>query len=330
MTLETIEKQSTNKTYWVRFNEHSGKVTGILKRKPDRVDPGDNVVETDDPDAGLLLKGRANIKDFSVLPNLLTKGWLFSRKSKELELQPVRKKLEQVPYSNNVEENDVYITFYKQSMKAVVAINTKRVIKNNNLAMINDVVANEYSLLNLFICKRNDPDSLISVIEIDTKFLVKNTKIIVDIPESILQYTDIGDISLFVLPVFEKYGVNFVNALVDTPELKGQSKLLNQNIYNENALINIYAVNDNTITVTHNIQESQFNLFGDKRRVRFIVCDQFYDKLLGGFDIDVDELLSQNSIDIKLNFNVPEVPLFLYKNNNILVSYNGEKHEQND
>ena len=330
MTLETIEKQSTNKTYWVKFNEHSGKVTGILKRKPDTVDPGDGVVETDNPDAGLLLKGRANIKDFSVQPNVITNGWLFSRKSKELELQPVRKKFEQIPYSNNIEENDIYITLYKQSMKAVIALNVQRVIKNNNLAMINDVVANQYSLLNLFICKKNDPDSLISIIEIDAKVLVRYNKLIVNIPESILEYTDMDNVSIFVLPVFEKYGVNIVNKMIDTPELKGQQKLINHNVYNELSLINIYAVNDNVLRIEHNIQESQFNLFGSKKNIKFLVCNKYYDNLLGGFEVDVNKLLSTNSVDIKLNFDVPEIPLFLYKNNNILVSYNGDKHEQYD
>ena len=83
MISETTEKNFTNKKFWIKFHEHTGAVKGISKQKPKNITPGMLAIETDDPDAALLLKGKANIKDFSVLPNLITDGWLFSRKSKE-------------------------------------------------------------------------------------------------------------------------------------------------------------------------------------------------------------------------------------------------------
>ena len=330
MTLETIEKQSTNKIYWIKFQEQNGKILGISKSKPTISDVHYSVIQSDNEDLPTIVKGKANIKDYFVQANLLTNDWQFVKKSKKLELQPVRKKLEQVPLSNNIEENDIYITLYKKSMKAIIAINSKRVMKHQNLAMINDVVANDYSLLNLFVCKKNDPDRLITIIQVDTKSLVLNKKIIVDLPNMLLEHADIDQLSIFVMPVFDKYGINYVDELIETPELVGHQKIINSNSYNQNALINIYTVNDNTLELNHNINESQFNLFGNKNTLKFVVCDQHYDNLVGGFEIYINELLSSNSREVLLNFNVPQNPLFLYKNNNILVSYNGDKHEQHD
>ena len=324
MTLETTEKQLTNKKYWIRFVEATGKVAGISSSKPDIVKDGYNVIQSDNEDLKLLLKGKANIKDYLVKKNALTEDWLFSKKSRELELQPTRKKFEQVPLSTHVEENDIFVTFYKQSMKVVVALNKTRVIKNNNLATISDVVENEYSLLNLFVCKKNDPDRLISIIEVDAKLLVKYSKLILNLPETILDYADIDQLSIFVLPVFEKYGINFVDKFIETPDLKGQSKLLNQNTLDD-GLINIHTVNDNVLEIKHNANESQFSLFKNQSKLRFVVCNKHVDNFIGGFEVNVNELLSTDSLKIKLSFDIPDSPLFFYKNNNISVSYNGEK-----
>lgn len=323
MTLETTEKQSTNKKYWIRFVEDTGKIIGISSSMPDNVDNGCKAIQSDNSDLKLLLKGKANIKDYIVKQNVLTNDWLFSKKSKELELQPVRKKFEQVPLSINSAEDDIFITFYRQSMKAVISLNTTRVIKNQNLAMISDVVENQYSLLNLFVCKKNDPDRLISIIEINAKLLVKYSKLIVDLPENILQYADIDQLSIFVLPVFEKYGISFIDKYIETPDLKGQSKLLNQNTHND-GLINICTVNDNVLEIQHNADESQFSLFNNSN-LKFVVCNKYIDNLVGGFEVNVNELLSTDSLKIKLNFDMPDSPIFFYKNNNISVSYNGEK-----
>ncbi len=324
MTLETTEKQLTNKKYWIRFVEDTGKVSGISSSKPDKVKDGYHIIQSDNEDLKLLVRGKANIKDYLVKKNALTNDWLFGRKSRELELQPIRKKFEQVPLSTHVEENDIFITFYKQSMKAVVALNKTRVIKNNNLSTISDVVENEYSLLNLFVCKKNDPDRLISIIEVNAKLLVKYSKLILNLPESILDYSDIDQLSIFVLPVFEKYGISFVDKFIETPELKGQSKLLNQNTQDD-GLINIHTVNDNVLEIQHNANESQFGLFKNQSKLRFVICNKHIDNFIGGFEVNVNELLSTDSLKIKLSFDIPDNPLFFYKNNNISVSYNGEK-----
>ena len=324
MTLETTEKQLTNKKYWISFVEATGKVVGISATEPNKVDDKFTVIQSDNEDLRLLLKGKANIKNYLVKKNALTNDWLFSKKSKELELQPIRKKFEQVPLSTNAEENDIFVNFYKQSMKAVITLNKTRVIKNNNLATISDVVENEYSLLNLFVCKKNDPDKLITIIEVDAKLLVKYGKLLLDLPETILKYADIDKISIFVLPVFEKYGISFVDKFIETPDLKGQSKLINQNTHDD-ALINIYAVNDNVLEIKNNTNESQFSLFYNQSNLRFIVCNKHVDNFIGGFSVNVNELLSTDSLNIKLDFEIPDKPLFFYKNNNISVSYNGEK-----
>lgn len=324
MTLETTEKQSTNKKYWIRFVEDTGRVVGISATKPDKVNDEFNLIQSDNEDIKLLLKGKANFKNYLVKKNVLTNDWLFSKKSKELELQPIRKKFEQIPLSKYIEQNDILITFYKQNMKAVITLNKTRVIKNNNLATISDVVENEYSLFNLFVCKKNDPDKLITIIEVDAKQLVSYAKLIVDLPEDILEHSDIDQLSIFVLPVFEKYGISFVDKLIETPDLKGQSKLLNQNT-KDLGLINIYADNDNVLEIQHSFDESQFGLLNYKSILRFVVCDKYIDNFIGGFEINVNELLSAESLRIKTNFDIPDVPLFVYQNNNISVSYNGEK-----
>lgn len=324
MISETVEKKQLG-SYWLSFVEQTGSIVSISKKKPTEVFDTHRVVNIqDNTEARKLARGEVSIKDYVVLWSVLSDSWDLSRKRSYIELQPVRRVLEQMPVSTTPHLDEIHMSVYKKDAKVIISMNRDRITSTHNLSKLNSIVYNEWNLMNIFVCKKNDPDSLLGIMEIDALFLMKHKKLIVDIPKEILKSVDVDDISFFTIPVFNQYGVSYYNDYIKTPDDQGHNKFINSNIRNDTGQINIYVVNENTLHLQLNLQDANFSTFDARNTFKFIVCDTEYDNLVGGFDIAVGDLLHETSLDVELPFNIPSNPLFLYKNNNITISYNGD------
>lgn len=328
MSTEPIDKSSKNKKYWVSFSKRTGAISSVGKQEPTVNDRSIQVVQLDDPVLKQFARGKKNTREYIIAWNVLSDSWGVSKKKDELELQPLRNRLEQIEKSEDPTLHDIYISLYKRDMKAVISVNTSNIIKNYNLSKINNIVHNEFSLMNLFVCRKDDPDFLLGVLEIDAMFLMQHKKLVFDLPHDLLSAEDFENVSFFTIPVFDSYGLQYLEDFVNTPDLSGDKKIVNHSSTNQDAKINIYKVNENTIKLDSKLKTSEFNLFDGRKELVLVVCDTEVDNLLGGVYISVNDLLSKTSLDVELKFKIPENPIFLYKNNNISVSYNGEKHEQ--
>ena len=324
MTSETAEKKHLT-SYWLSFIENTGKIVGISKRKPRDISDEHKLVNIiGNSEARKISRGDVNLKDYAISWSVLSNSWDLTRKKNHIELQPLRRELKEIPATDTPNEDEIHFSIYKKDMKAVVSINRTKIAATHNISKLNRIVHNEWNLMNIFVCKKDDPDSLITIIPIDALFLFKHKKMIIDLPQIILRSTDIDNISLFTIPLFNEYGLSYYEDYVATPNEAGLNKIINSNLYNDKGQINIHVVNDNTLNFKQNLQGADFNTFDARNIFRILVCDTVYDNLIGGVDIPVGDLLSETSIDVELPFNIPETPLFLYKNNNITISYNGE------
>ena len=85
--------------------------------------------------------------------------------------------------------------------------------------------------------------------------------------------------------------------------------------------INIRVV-DNVAYIESDIKDSEIYYFDGRPKLKFVVCNNSIDELVGAFEVPVGNLLQSES-KVNLSFKWPETPLVVYKNNYITVNTNG-------
>ena len=323
MTLETTDIPLQNKTYWVQFKKNSGKIVGISKEKPR---DGSVFIETKSPIIKDIISGSTNINDYKVKWNFISESYNLDKKSDELELQPLANKLEEIVQSTS-QPSDVSIVLYAQDKKGIISINTARIKKNYNISQINSIVDNEYNLMSIFVCKRNNPDSLIGTITIDSYDLFKNRSVIFDLPDYLQHEENLIDLSYFTIPLFNGYSIDFQKNFIVTPTVQGKQKFINTNDLDVESQINIYAVNKSTLVLNTNFHKKDYSSFGGKNNFTLIACNGIVDNFIGDITIPVSKLIEEKTLRLELPFEFTDTPVFVYRNNNISISYNGAYNE---
>lgn len=323
MTLETTDTPLQNKTYWVQFKKTNGKIVGITKSKPS---DGSTFIETTSPVIKDIVSGLININDYKVKWNFISESYDLDKKSDKLELQPIANKLEEIKQSTP-QPCDVSIVIYTKDKKGIISINTSRIKKNYNISQINSIVDNEHNLMSIFVCKKNNPDSLIGTIKIDSYELFKNRSVIFDLPSFMQHNENLTHLSYFTIPLFSKYSLDFQEDFIITPTVEGKQRFINTNNLEVESQINIYTVNENTIVLNTNFHKKDYGSFGGKNTFTMIACDGSIDCFLGDITIPVSKLIEESKIKVELPFKFTETPIFVYRNNNISISYNGAYNE---
>lgn len=323
MTLETTETQSQNKSYWVSFRPLDGKILKISKRKPADSSKALSFLSSSEI-LESLVRSKVNINDYMVHTNMFTNEYVVDKKKDELELQPISNKLERITSDKDIEQCEIYIFVYKKDNKAVINVNKEKLRKSANLAKINGIVLNEYNLMNVFICKENNPDYLLDTLEVDAYSLIKNGKVVVSIPESVV----FNDVSFFTIPLFENYTIHYYDKDFSTSSENHKKRYIHSNFVHKLSNINIYTVNENELCLTTN--DTSLDVFNHNENFKMLVCDNEYDKFIGGIDISVNELISKKKLFVSLPFSITDNPLFLHKNSRVSISYNGDYKNDND
>lgn len=308
------------KTYWIRFNKDTGNIISITKRKPN-VKDDEGFFESSKSVCGNIVRGKENIKNYKVHWDLLNDIYDIDKKKSELNLQPVANKLEEIKSHTEDLTSDVHIDMYINSQKAVVSVNVNKIKKTANLSRINSIVENEFSLMNIFICDKQDPDKLLCTIEVDTYLLFKNKKVVFDLPNNI---TNAKSISLYTLPLFENYTISYRDDVFDDVR-SVSNRYINYNNNEKNSQINIYALNDRKLKIQSSIKGKDYSLFDSRTEFTMLVCDGNYDSFIGGLTLQVSDLIDKDTLEIDLPFSIGNKPMFLYKGNSISLSYNGVK-----
>lgn len=324
MISETTETQLQNNTYWIRFQESTGKIRSITKKQPSADIAGVCTIESSDPGLRNFINGKYNLREYKVHWDIISDEYAIGKKKNYIELQPIVNELTEIPISFAKKLDDIHIQVYNDTNTVVVSINHNRIKESFNLATVNGIIESSHNLMSMYICKKNNPDLLLGTLEIDAYELFKNKKLTIPLPANLSSING-SDISFFTIPLFNTYGISFEHEFISTPAIEGKYQYINRSTIHKKSQINIYVVNDATILIKSNI--SHIDLFNGVSEFTMIVCDKDYDNLIGSVSVPTNSLVSNAELQITLPFKITKDPLFLYKNNNVSVSYNGEYHE---
>ena len=327
MDTETLIKPQKNdkpRSYFIVFEKNTGK---ILRINSDAVvvnNPSHIQTESTNPVCKRLANGTASLKKYGIIWDIVNERWDIDVRSTTLVIESKHNKL--TPFIKNMDPttSEIFVKIFYDDEKIIVEANRSNISSVKNLSDITAISTTEVNLLDIFVTKKNDPDYLIKIINIDPLALFQTGVQTVNIKNSINQQVDWQDISLYAKSVFNNYGWSLLSKhnviAAETNRILQQSNVADKNSININVV-------DNVMQITSKIEESQLYFFEGKNRLKVVVCDEHIDNLVGAFEMSVNQLL-QDIHTLDINFNWPKNPLLLYKNNYLSISTKGETHEQ--
>ena len=319
------ELLENNKAWWIKFNSDSGKILQISLNDIVNSEEDNIVFKTTNPICEEILAKRISVRRCAIYWDSETDAWDISEKSDKLILEySSTKNFQKIEEGTYPVDNDLFITVFKESNELEISVDLKNIKKSMNLAEISGVKARNDESLNLYITKRNDPDYLITCVNVDPFLLLTKRRVSISM-EEITKHTDWDKISIYTRPIFKKYGLTFEEKrIVDVKEID-YKHVIQQCTKDDNAHVFVYK-KDNNIVIDNTITESQHYLLQGQRDFPFIVCDGSVDRVCGGWRISLQNFKESKKFVIPIGYKWPDRPIILYKNKFIKVKYLGEQH----
>lgn len=311
-----------NKTWYIRFDKETGRILAVGPRTFSIVNDNHAVIESTNQVCRDLVSGSRNMTKYAVHWDEVNSTWDVDVKSSVIELKTIGDKLNQFKVAENPSLCDLFIKIIRNTNKIALNVNFMSIRQTLNLGQINSI-KNEYTnLLDLYICKRNDPDRLIGVVPIDAIKLFTKHRLSINVPADILKHINSwDDISVFTKPVFKTYGLEFT----DVDEHGENKKLHKVTNTTDTSHINMYVLN-NKLIIDSSINKDNKYYFGNKNTLQMHVSNKYIDNYITTLTVSTDRLLN-NKIEIDLPSNWPKDPIFAFKNTELTVNYYGEKNE---
>lgn len=331
MSSETIIEPLLSKvarTWWVRFQKHNGKLISITPRQINDsiLDKNELLAEVNNPVCRDIIRGSKSKKDYAILWDFKNECWCLDVKSTTLELKPVDNKLRPIPESTAKEVCDLHVTLYKNDRTVLVYANLRNITESMNLADISFISASESKLLDLYITKKNDPDYLVHIINVDAEQLINYERTLVTLPEDISKIIDWDNISIYTKPVFQNYGLEIRRGNgKDSQVNSDKHTLYSANYQEEESDINIYVLNDK-LCFDSKLNENHIHYFGGRTKFNVLVCDQQIDHFVGNIELDVAAICGERIYKFDLPDDWPDNPLIVHRNKKVRISYTGEKN----
>ena len=329
MDTETLIKPQKNdkpRSYFVVFDKDTGKILRINASAMVVNNTAHIQTESTNPICKRLANGTASLKKHGIIWDVVNEKWDVDVRSTTLVIESKHNKL--TPFIKNMDPttSEIFVKIFHDGTKIVVEANRTNISSIKNLSDISAISTTDDTLLDIFVTKKNDPDYLIKIINIDPLTLFQTGSQTVDLKNQINEQVDWQNISLYAKSVFNNYGWSLLSP--DNVISIKTNRILQRSNVNDKNSININVV-DNVMQVTSKIEESQLYYFEGKNKLKVVVCDEHIDNLVGGFEMSVNQLL-QDTHKLNINFNWPKNPLLLYKNNYLSISTEGDTHEQHD
>ena len=302
------EKKTEDVAYrWcVYFDDTTEEVITVTNRPREEIQYP--YVLTTSKDARDILKGILNPKKYSVIE--VSDGYKLVEKSESLRIKSAENFLSKIP---NVENNqDVNIIFYINSWRLEVNFNQDTLYKMTGRRYHKHIAINEdkdgkYDNIQLFLIKGNDPNFLISTIEIDTKKLVQNGYIVFDL-HHLRAVCGLGEITVLTKKIFKTYGVkrkqNFVRA--EFSRRRDKKRLIHDIVEKDLLVTNPFTISlkENDFYLHSNfVQPSEQKIYGDVSL--YLIEENNVNKLLGVLNIPFEDIgynkKSKLNTDIDLN-----------------------------
>ena len=162
-----------------------------------------------------------------------------------------------------------------------VEANKKNIRGLKNLSDITEIATLENKLLDIYVTRKNDPDYLISSIEVDPLTLFRTGKQVLDLPVAI-NHPQTGIILACMLKLYLITTVDAINSLTrPTQDFLGTKKILQQQVQDKSN-ININVVN-NIAYIHSDIKDPELYYFDGRKHLKFVVCDAEIDNSVGAF-----------------------------------------------
>ena len=323
-TLTNSLPSVNRRSYFIVFVNDTGKILSIKTSKTTNTKSGTTQVETKNPICRSITKGTARMTQYGMVWDIMNSKWDIGVRSTKLIIESTDNKL--IPFVKNAfpGNTEIFARIYYDSKKIEVESNRSNIASIKNLSDITEIANFDTKLLDIYITKKHDPDYLIYTINLDPLTLFREGKQVITFTDAIDSKADWQDISLYAKSVFNNYGWSLVSDN-SAPAIQ-TNKLLQYSNVEDNNSINISVV-DNIMNITSKLTTAETYYFSGRKTLKIIVCDGHIDNLAGAFEIPVNQLLQETS-ELEINFNWPENPLLLYKNNYLKIStHNGETHE---
>ena len=331
--LQAQRNEGTNphynkRKYHIVFEKDSGKIKSISNTPKEVTDEKLLQAESWNPVCKRIIKGKASLKRYGMIWDLVNEVWDIDYRSTTLIIEAKHNKLIPFEFDADPTATEMYAKIFYEDAKILVEANKKNIRGLKNLSDITEIATSENKLLDIYVTRKNDPDYLISSIEVDPLTLFRTGKQVLDLPVAINQSADWNNISLYAKTVFNNYGWSINSRIRPTQDFLGTKKILQQQVQDKSN-ININVVN-NIAYIHSDIKDSELYYFDGRKHLKFVVCDAEIDNLVGAFEVPVGHLLQKDSV-VNLNFIWPDNPLVVFKNNYITVSTtnNGVTDEQN-
>ena len=313
--------------YFVAFDSNSGRIHKI-STSPQSLDIGLIEAPCWNPICKRIIKGTSSIKKYGMIWDIINNRWDFGERSTTLELVARGNKLIPFESIDDPTKSDIFVKIFYEDNKVMVQANRSNITTTKNLSDITAVAQSENKLLDIYITKKGDPDYLIDSIGVDPLALFSNGKQIIDLNPTITDKVNWNEISLYTKPVFKQYQWTLQATVKENQNFLGTSRLIQVSSDVDNADINISVV-DNSLHITSELTEDEMYYFEGKNQIQIVVCDGAVDNFVGAIELPVGLLLQSQSY-LNINFDWPEDPLLIFKNNYVTISTNGELNDKDD
>ena len=316
-TLTTAQASVSNpRSYFIVFNKDTAKILRISTTKASTYDRNCIQFETKNQICKAITKGTASLKKHAVVWDVINDKWDIDTRSTTLIIESKHNKL--IPFIKDMDPttSEIFVKVFYDKHYVVVEANRKNIASIKNLSDITEISTTETKLLDIYITRKNDPDYLINTISIDPLTLFREGSQEIKFKDRLNKRADWQNISLYAKSVFIKYGWSLLSS--DNVQTTKSNRLLQQSNVVDKNNININVV-DNVMHIKSKIEESELYYFRGKKKLQIVVCSETIDNFVGAFEISVDQLL-QGTSKLNINFDWPETPLLIYKNNYLAIS----------
>jgi len=320
-TLTSKQQNDNLRSYFVVFDTHSGKIHKINNSYVKTVDDAHTQIETVNSVCNDIIKGKKSLKKYGMVWDIINEKWDIGKRSTTLIIESTHNKL--IPFDKNIDPStaEIFVKVFYDANKIVVEANRENITSIKNLSDITEISTTETNLLDIYVTRKNDPDYLINTINVDPLTLFKRGRQNIFLKDSLSTHVDWENISLYAKSVFNTYGWS-VQSINTRAALTGTHKVVQQSNVEDSFNININVV-DNVMNIESKLTLAENYFFGGRNKMRFVVCNNHIDNLVGAFEVSTEQLL-QDTSTVNINFKWPDNPILLYKNNYLAVSTHGE------
>tara|TARA_B100000809_G_scaffold120655_1_gene118910 strand:- start:644 stop:1606 length:963 start_codon:yes stop_codon:yes gene_type:complete len=316
--MSTIKTQK----WWIKFNEKSGRIYQVSPKEL-ILQPGlnKNIMVSKNPLCIKILTGKVSIKECTVIWDFIENEWKLDKKGTIVVLDTLSNELFEIqekPPSNS----DIYLRCYTNENVITVSIHYENIKHSMNLSDITDITKDSKSL-NLYFCKRNDPDSLVASVDVDPHILFKEKTIEIDVSKV---FKNIGfdwkNLSIFTRPIFNNYSMEFLEEKIKTDAVEDKSNILQTVTVGDNVPAHLKLnVDGRKLTILSKLNTKTEYILRRRKVLQFFVCDTDVDNIVGRFHIPQINLLSEENLALTLDFDFPKNPKIIYKNKELAVNY---------